>query len=170
MRFPNSTLKRATIPALAIAIAFLVPPRGLRAGQEAASFEGVVLVSLTRSAADTTQFLFTRKGDQLRIENADKIKPEPINVVDLAANKLTIIYPHNSTFVQVDLTKAETQPDAPNLPPGFPPPPKMNTSPSEAATTPVRVGPGISPPPGFRVRRLCHQCLTTPWLVRITCQ
>jgi len=41
----------------------------------------------------------------LRIENTDKSKPEPINIVDLDANKLTIIYPHNSTFVHVDLNK-----------------------------------------------------------------
>jgi hypothetical protein len=140
-------LKRATIPGLAIAIALLFPARERRA--EAASFEGTVSASLTRSETDTTQFLFTRKGDQLRIEHTDKSKPEPVNIVDLAAKKLTIIYPHNSTFVQVDLTKAETQTGGPNLPPGFPPPPKMNTSPGEAAITPVRIGPAISPPPGF---------------------
>ncbi len=108
--FRNSCLKRATIPGLAIAIAFLFPAQELRAGP--ASFEGTVSVSLTRSGTNTTQFLFTRKGNQLRIEDADKSKPEPINVVDLAANKLTIIYPHNSTFAQVDLTKAETQTSA----------------------------------------------------------
>jgi hypothetical protein len=46
---------------------------------------------------------------QLRVENTNKSKPEPINIVDLAtgrvrpnggldAKKLTIIYPHNSAF------------------------------------------------------------------------
>jgi hypothetical protein len=106
-------------------------------------------VLLTRSGADMTQFLFTRKGNQLRIENADKSKPEPVNVVDLAANKLTIIYPHNSSFVVVDLTKRETQTGGPNLPPGFPTPPNMNASQSEAATDSAQTRPAISPPPGF---------------------
>jgi len=155
MRFRKSRLKRATVPGLAIAIAFLLPVRELRA--EPASFEGTV--SLTRSGTDTTQYLFTRKGNQLRIENADRTTPEPINVVDLAANKLTIIYPHNSTFVQVDLGTPEAQMGAPNLPPslgsgvpgppGFPPPPNINPSSGEAATGSGRAGPAIPPPPGF---------------------
>jgi hypothetical protein len=156
IRFRNSRLKRATIPALAIAIAFLFPARELRAGP--ASFEGTVSVSLTRSGTDTTQFLFTRKGNQLRIEDAAKSKPEPINIVDLDSNQQTIIYPHNSTFVHVDLIRQlpdRAQPGAPQMPPGFPTPPAMNASPgsgapnSGAATASAPPRPGISPPPGF---------------------
>jgi hypothetical protein len=119
------------------------------------TFEGTVSATLTRAGTDATQFLFTRKGNQLRIENADKSKPEPINVVDLAANKLTIIYPHNSTFVHVDLAKAPAQPGVPQMPPGFPTPPNMNASPglgapnSGAATASAPPRPAISPPPGF---------------------
>ena len=40
----------------------------------------------------------------------DKSKPEPVNIVDLATQKLTIVYPHNSSFVQIDLMQAEAQP------------------------------------------------------------
>jgi hypothetical protein len=65
-------------------------------------FEGTLSATLVRGGGATTQFLFTRKGNQVRIENSDKSKPEPINIVDLDAHKLTIIYPHNSTFVHAD--------------------------------------------------------------------
>jgi Domain of unknown function (DUF4412) len=117
-------------------------------------FEGAVTATSVRAGTEATHFEFTRKGDKLRIENTTN-KLEPINIVDLAANKLTIIYPHNTTFVRVDLTKKAAQPDAPPLPTnppslgsgaaGFPTPP--NASQSEAATG--QVGPKISPPPGF---------------------
>jgi hypothetical protein len=71
-------------------------------------FEGIVTISESRGGL-TKQTIYTRKGDQLRIENVDKSRPNPINILDLAAKKLTIVYPHNSSFVRVDLTDAEPQ-------------------------------------------------------------
>ena len=118
------------------------------------TFEGTISATLTRAGTQITNFEFNRKGNLLRIENTTN-KLEPINIVDLAANKLTIIYPHNTTFVRVDLTKRAAQPGVLPLPPnspslgsgaaGFPTPP--NASQSEAATG--QIGPKISPPPGF---------------------
>jgi hypothetical protein len=116
------------------------------------TFEGTISATLTRAGTQVTNFEFNRKGNLLRVENTTN-KLEPINIVDLAANKLTIIYPHNTTFVRVDLTKRAAQPGAPPLPPnppslgsgaaGFPTPP--NALQSEAATG--QIGPTISPPP-----------------------
>jgi hypothetical protein len=76
---------------------------GLR-GETAPSFEGIVSATLSRAGTQPSHFEFTRKGNLVRIENTTN-KLEPINIVDLAANKLTIIYPHNTTFVRVDLAK-----------------------------------------------------------------
>jgi hypothetical protein len=125
------------------------------------SFEGTVTMTETRDGA-ATQFLFTRKGDQSRIDKTDKSKPEPINIIDLAAQKLTIVYPHNSSFAVVDLTKAQNQtpPGAPNLPPslgsgvpgssGFATPPGLVQLPNNSAPgADMHVGPQISPPAGF---------------------
>lgn len=83
-----------------------------------------------------------RKDDQLRIESAGN-KLEPINIVDLGAKKLTIVFPHNSTFVHVDLIKTPAQAGAAGLPPNF------ATSPNISSTQSTRAGPSISPPPGF---------------------
>ena len=80
------------------------------------TFDGVVEVSMTRAGVNPSHFVFTRKGNQLRIENTTN-KLEPINVVDLNANRLTIIYPHNTTFVSVDLAKQQQQPNGARLTP-----------------------------------------------------
>jgi hypothetical protein len=157
----------------AIIIASCASVSGAFATDKNASFEGMISAILTRAGTETTQFVFTRKGNQLRIENTTN-KLDAINIVDLAtgrvrpnggleAKKLTIIYPHNTTFVRVDLTKKSAQPDAPPIPPGIPPPPTIPKSVGEAANaSPARtfpgtttssptghVGPNISPPPGF---------------------
>jgi hypothetical protein len=143
------------LPIVILALAFVAASPCSFASDKNDTFKGTVSATLTRGGTDATQFLFTRKGNQLRIENTDKSKPEPINIVDLDAGKLTIIYPHNSTFVHVDLAKAPAQPGAPQMPPGFPTPPNMNASPgsgapnSGAATASAPPRPGISPPPGF---------------------
>jgi hypothetical protein len=106
-------------------------------------FEGTATFTEKRGGV-ATQFLYLRKSDQLRIEKTDKSKPEPINIIDLASKKLTIVYPHNSSFVQVDLTKEGEQAGAANLPTGFPVPP-----PIPSAGTNPGVAPSFSPPPGF---------------------
>lgn len=76
-------------------------------------FEGMISATLTQGAARPSHLQFARKGDRVRIEDITN-KLEPINIVDLAANKLTIIYPHNTTFVIVDL--ATKPPPATPLP------------------------------------------------------
>jgi Domain of unknown function (DUF4412) len=123
------------------------------------SFEGTISATLARAGTEATHFVFTRKGSLLRIENTTN-KLEPVNIVDLDGKKLTIIYPHNTTFVHVDLAKVSAQPGAPPLPPNFPAPPKSveetdnaspaRTFPGTTTSSPTnRIGPNISPPPGF---------------------
>src|SRR5437016_14654847 len=111
------------------------------------TFEGVVSATSTRAGTEPVHFVFTRKGSQLRIENTTN-KLEPINIVDLESKRLTIIYPHNSTFVNVDLTKKQAQASAPGLPAGVPLPPAV---PPEGFSS-AHIGPHVattrSPPSG----------------------
>jgi hypothetical protein len=126
------------------------------------TFEGTISATLARGGIEPAYFVFTRKGNQLRIENTTN-KLEPINVVDLEARKLTILFSHNTTFVRVDLPKPGAQAGAPPRPPNFPTPAAVNPPPSGAAAS--RVGPQVSPPPGFPspppILR-CHRFLTIP--------
>src|ERR1700736_4079541 len=153
MRRRNFSARRRVKSCAAIFGVLLCLVASCTLAAEKNAFEGVINAT-TRAGAEATHFVFTRKGDQLRIENTTN-KLEPINIVDLAANKLTIVYPHNTTFVRVDLTKKAARPGAPPLPTNppslgsgaaaFPTPP--NASQSEAATG--QIGPKLSPPPGF---------------------
>jgi hypothetical protein len=126
------------------------------------TFEGTVAATSTRPGMDPVHFVFTRKGNQLRVENTSN-KLEPINIVDFDAKRLTIVYPHNTTFVNVDLTKKQAQSSAPGLPPGMQLPPGFPAPGSNPAgiqqpgssppPVPGHIGPNHaampSPPPGF---------------------
>ena len=70
------------------------------AEEQTVSFEGTVTATLTRGEAGS-QLVFVRRANLVRIENTTN-KLEPINILDLGANRLTIIYPHNRTFVRVE--------------------------------------------------------------------
>lgn len=112
------------------------------------AFEGTICATLGRKGIEATHFLFTRKGNRIRIENTIN-RFEPINIVDLDAKKLTIVYPHNTTFVSLDLTKALAvagvgDPGLVRMDGGSMPVRPGSTIP---ATTPVPVGPSISLPP-----------------------
>src|ERR1700736_5761759 len=152
MRRRNFSARRRVKSCAAIFGVLLCLVASCTLAAEKNAFEGVINAT-TRAGAEATHFVFTRKGDQLRIENTTN-KLEPINIVDLASNKLTIIYPHNTTFVRVDLTKRAAPPGTPPMPTnppslgsgvaGFPTPPNVATSQPGAS-----LAPSISPPPGF---------------------
>jgi len=137
---PRATAKSAL---KLVGVVVIALPALTGTAEKDAPFEGIVSAKVTRGGTETTPLVFTRKGNLLRIENSTN-KLEPVNIADLAANKLTIVYPHNTTFVHVDLTKNAAQPAGPNLPPGFPTQPNISTS-----QLGVQIGPRISPPPGF---------------------
>ncbi len=145
-------------------IAFLafvcaLSPFPLGATEKTGGLEGTLTSTETRGGV-SSQTVYTRQGEKLRIENPDKRKPEPINIVDLAAKKLTIVYPHNGSFVVVDLAKNDGASSAPNRPPGFPAPPDLSQAgapPLPSFSPPTMTPPpsgarpvaAILPPPGF---------------------
>ena len=93
VRFRNANLKRLLIFVLAVEVISVATLWNAPAAEKAASFEGSVSARFIRAGTDATHFLFTRKGDQLRIEDLDKSKPEPINLVDLEGKKAEQIEP-----------------------------------------------------------------------------
>jgi hypothetical protein len=135
-------MKAFSIFAVAAGFCCVVIPCQLPGADEKTTFEGTISATFARSGTQPIQFLFTCKGERIRIEDVDKSKPEPINVVDLNAKKLTIIYPHNSTYVRIDTMKTPGAPGA--LPPGVPGSASVPVPPQPGAHPPA-----ISPPPGF---------------------
>ncbi|OAI42681.1 hypothetical protein AYO41_00675 [Verrucomicrobia bacterium SCGC AG-212-E04] len=138
---------------IAISIIAIWSCAGFSLAADENNFGGNVSATLTRAGTEATHFLFARKGNRIRIENSDK-KLEPINIVDFDATRLTILFPHNTTFVQVDLTRASAPSSSPPLPPSLGSavsgPPNFPTAPNLSAVQPgAQVGPSISPPPGF---------------------
>src|ERR1041384_1151207 len=78
----------------------------------------------------TNDFLYTRKADFLRIESTDK-PSDVINIVELDSGRLTLLFPHNSTFVRLDARSNSI----PTVSPGFPLPalpslPPLSVAPS----------------------------------------
>lgn len=125
-------MKSITVP-LAAAL-LLTTSLGAQAGTK--TFEGTVAVTETRGGTASST-LYTRRGDLVRVETPGATTPVPVNVFDLAAKKLTIVYPHNRSFTVVDL--AQPDPPGPNLSAGMPTPPP----------TAVKPGPINTPPAGF---------------------
>jgi hypothetical protein len=128
-----------------IALATMVAPNAFAIDPDS-TFEGTISTTLTRSGTEPVHFLFTRKNNEVRIENTTN-KLEPINILDLGAKKLTVIFPYNTTFVQVDQTTTTAPMGGPSTPAGFPSPPVgIGPKGGEAMRG---VGPQFSPPPGF---------------------
>src|SRR6478735_10758978 len=112
------------------------------AAEKNVTFEGTISATLTRAGTEPTHFVFTRQSNQLRIENTTN-KLEPINILDLEAKKLTIVFPHNTTFVRVDLAKVGTQAGARPMPPM----PQMPGTPAAGSVMPSM--PMMPPMPGM---------------------
>jgi len=89
--------------ALAVAAGLL----GLVAA-DAAPFEGRIEVMVTRNG-EPTALLYTLQPGALRIEILSATKPEPVNIVDLKTGALTLVLPHNRSFVVVKGGRGEAR-------------------------------------------------------------
>jgi hypothetical protein len=118
-------------------------------GADKNGFEGTISATLTRAGTELTHFLRSRAKQPTAHREHDQ-QPEQNNIVDLVTKKLTIIYPHNTTFVHVDLAKTASQPGAAPIPPTFPTPPASNTPhpPSQGYGGTSSGAATVSPPPG----------------------
>jgi hypothetical protein len=85
-------------------------------------FEGRIQATITRGG-QTSGLLYLVGTNQLRIEKTDTNWPHARNVVDLQTGALTLLFPHNRSFVRLKPVAAGVSPASEGgiLPPGFPP-------------------------------------------------
>jgi hypothetical protein len=84
----------------------------------ATAFEGRLEVSITRGS-ETTPLLYTLGTDSLRLEVTRTSSPNPIDIVDLKTGALTLVFPHNRSFVRLE-PGAENTSAVPAGAPGMP--------------------------------------------------
>lgn len=105
------------------------------------AFEGRISASLSRGG-ETGHLLYTVGTNFLRIEQTDTNWPHPRNVLNLQSGQLTLIFPHNRSFLR--LASATAPPAATSgftpQPPGAsdsaPPPPEIPPAPGPQADSP----------------------------------
>lgn len=89
------------------------------------SFEGGISAVVT-SNGETQKFLYTVKGEQVRIERTETNNVFPINIVDLKTGRTTLIQPFNRTFVVLTNLEMSVAPNNgvpfPSAAPTFNPP------------------------------------------------
>lgn len=130
---PDDLLAQGSLtPPGAPAAASIRLPSNLRA------FEGRINATLTRSG-DIQTFHYTVGTNSLRIERGETNWPHAWNVVNLDTGAITLLFPHNRTFVRLKPAAenpASNFPGAPAMPPGIGP---------QSAPQPAR-SPGTPPP------------------------
>jgi len=96
-----------------------------------AAFEGRINATVTRGG-QTETFFYVASTNLLLIERGESDRPYPRNIVNLDTGELTLVFPHNRSYVRL-------QPAAQNaaaIPPGFPAIPAM-----PPAAGPQNIGP-----------------------------
>jgi hypothetical protein len=107
----------------------------------ASAFEGRITVSTTRGG-DAENLLYTVGTNFLRIERLETNRPYARDVFDLGSGQITLVYPHNRSFVRFSLASENV-----GAPPGFPqmpPPPPMGMPSGPEPANPARMP---TPPP-----------------------
>lgn len=129
------------------------------------AFEGRIQATLTRGG-ETQTFIYTAGTNQLRIERGETDQPYPQNIVNRGTGELTLLFPHNRSFVRLKPAGDNTasfptapampapsarlpsgigpQPSTGNLPPQQPAMPQMPAMPPRpAGVTGIGVQPGL---------------------------
>ena len=118
------TRLRVPTASLALLSAFSAQPLALPSAEPA--FEGRIRAVITRGG-ETQTFRYTIGAHQLRIERTETNRPHARNIVDRQTGAVTLLFPHNRSFVRVEKlgqNAAAPFPGAPGmpLPPGGVPP------------------------------------------------
>jgi Domain of unknown function (DUF4412) len=128
---------KATLLVFSIALcAFYSVPRAF-------GFEGRITTTLTRSSYTQT-VLYTVGTNFLRVENLETDHPYPRDIVDLSSGQMTLLFPHNRSYVR--LPSADESPSAVS-----PAPPQMPSPPPQRMPPPIAPGnlpgtPNLPPP------------------------
>lgn len=118
-----------TLPGLIVPCLLILAP--LTASAETPPFEGRISATVTRGG-EKESLLYTAGPQVLRIERTETKWPHAINLVDRKTGAVTLVHPHNRSFVKL---KPAPQ-TAPGAPPGFPAMPEI----------PAGIGPRTPPP------------------------
>ena len=121
----------------------------------AAAFQGRITATFTRGG-EALPILYTVASNSIRIEVTGSAYPYPVNIVDRPSGALTMVYPHNRSFMRLK-APADAERNAfpaPAFPPSFSP---AASAPSAGAPLPLaNVGgrtnfpaPPGGLPPGF---------------------
>jgi hypothetical protein len=130
---------------------------GLVAGP-ASAFEGRLQAILTRGG-QTQTFFYTIGTNYLRIERGETDWPHARNLFNLQTGDLTLLFPHNRSYVRLKASSPNTAPQVPGLPlppgglpPGVGPQPQAATAPNVPALPALpnmpAAPPGIGPQAG----------------------
>ena len=84
----------------------------------AEAFEGRVTAALTRGG-ETQTFTYTISSNTLRIERNETDHPHPKNLIALETGTVTLLFPHNRSFIHLKSPGGSTLPNG--LPPGIGP-------------------------------------------------
>ena len=139
---------RTQILVLAVALPAAL---GVVAGP-ACAFEGRLQATLTRGG-QTQTFFYTIGTNYVRIERSETDWPHARNIFNLQTGDLTLLFPHNGSYVRLKASRPNTAPQVPGLPlppgglpPGVGPQPQAATPPKVPARPALPNMPG--PPPG----------------------
>jgi hypothetical protein len=88
------------------------------------AFEGHITATATQGG-QASALLYTVGSNALRIEVTGSERPSPVDLLDLRTGSLTLLFPHNRSFVRLPPAvdrAADSPPGFPGLPPGLGPP------------------------------------------------
>ena len=106
------------------------------------AFEGRIVSALTRGG-ESQSFLCTVGTNTLRLQRRETDRPYAVNLVDRATGGMTLLFPHNRSFVRL---KSQTE-NSSTTPPGFPAMPVLpagigpQTQKPSAPPAPANIGP-----------------------------
>ena len=122
---------------------------GLAAGP-ACAFEGRLQATVTQGG-QASGLLYTVGTNQLRIEKTDTNWPHARNIVDRQTGALTLLFPHNRSFVRLKSAGPPAGSPFPRgpgmpLPPGIGPQPSQHSKPSAIGPTNLPGMPAVPAP------------------------
>ena len=97
----------------ALSFAFIVGFTFSRAAEDG-DFEGRITTTLTRGD-ETQTFLYTIGRGALCIERGETDKPHAKNIVNRNTGAMTLVFPHNRSFVRLKSGAPETAPSSPGI-------------------------------------------------------
>ena len=140
----NKTIRRSgrvlLLAALAPAATLLLQTASAQA------FEGRINATSTHGN-QSQALLYTVGTNYLRVELTATNWPNPVDILDRQAGALTLLFPHNRSFVRLKpvVDNSSTPPGFPQMPGGVPPVAGSQPQPPGARAMPSRLPPGVRP-------------------------